>query len=40
MASMHERDGLVQQAYFIIKVTGLAMVQPASSGFWKAPLGL
>ena len=29
---------LMEKAYFIFKMTGAAMVQPASSDFWKAPL--
>ena len=29
---------LMEKAYFIFKMTGTAMVQPASSDFWKAPL--
>ena len=28
----------MEKAYFIFKMTGAAMVQPASSDFWKAPL--
>ena len=28
---------LLEKAYFIIKPTGRAMVQPASSDEWKAP---
>ena len=27
----------MEKAYFIFKMTGAAMVQPASSDFWKAP---
>ena len=29
---------LLEKAYFIIKPTGRAMVRPASSDKWKAPL--
>jgi len=39
---MHEGNRfsskLLEKAYFIFKMTGAAMVQPASSDFWKAPL--
>ena len=28
---------LLEKAYFIVKMTGLAMVRLASSDFWKAP---
>ena len=39
---MHEGNvfdqKLLEKAYFIFKMTGPAMVQPASSDFWKAPL--
>ena len=28
---------LLEKAYFIVKMTGLAMVRLASSEFWKAP---
>ena len=28
----------LNKAYFIFKMTGPAVVRPASSGFWKAPL--
>ena len=28
---------LLEKAYFIVKMTGLAMVWLASSDFWKAP---
>ena len=31
---------IFQEAYFIVKMTGLAMIQPASSEFWKPPLVL
>ena len=27
-----------KSTFFIVKMTGLAMVLPASSNFWKAPL--
>ena len=42
---MHEENVFFQQkllekAYFILKLTGRAMVRPASSDFWKAPLVL
>ena len=29
---------LLEKAYFIFKITDAAMVRPASSDFWKAPL--
>ena len=29
---------LLEKAYFIFKLTGPAMVRPASSDKWKAPL--
>ena len=29
---------LLEKAYFIVEMTGLAMVRLASSDFWKAPL--
>jgi len=29
---------LLEKDYFIFKMTGLTMVRPASSDFWKAPL--
>ena len=29
---------LEKSTFFIVKMTGPAMVQPASSDFWKAPL--
>ena len=40
---MHEGNGffskkLLEKAYFIFKLTGPAMVRPASSDKWKAPL--
>ena len=28
---------LLEKAYFIVKMTGLVMVWPASSDFWKVP---
>ena len=38
---MHEGDGfpqkLLEKAYSFVKMTGPAMVRPASSDFWKAP---
>ena len=43
---MHEENvfffqqKLLEKAYFILKLTGRAMVRPASSDFWKAPLVL
>ena len=30
---------LLENVYFISKMPGLAMVRPASSDLWKAPLG-
>ena len=41
--SIHEGDGFwskkyLEKAYFVLKITGLAMIWPASSDFWKAPL--
>ena len=39
---VHEGNGvstkLLEKTFFIVKVTGPAMVQPASSDFWKVPL--
>ena len=32
------QQNLLENAYFITKMPGLAMVRPASSDFWKAPL--
>ena len=32
------QQSLLEKAYFIAKMSGLAMVRPASSDFWKAPL--
>ena len=32
------QQNLLENAYFIAKMPGLAMVRPASSGLWKAPL--
>ena len=29
---------LLEKAYFIFKMTDAAMLRPASSDFWKAPL--
>ena len=29
---------LLEKAYFTFKMTGPAMVRPASSDFWKVPL--
>ena len=34
---LHQK--LLEKAYFIFRMTGAAMVQPASSDFWKAPSG-
>ena len=39
---MHKLEMVVQRnflekAYFIAKMFGQAMIQPASSDFWKAP---
>ena len=39
---MHKGDGcaainLLEKAYFIAKMFGQAMIQPASSDIWKAP---
>ena len=41
--SMHEGNGvstktLKKKALFIVKMTGPAMIRPASSDFWKVPL--
>ena len=30
------QQNLLQKTYFIAKMSGLAMVRPASSDFWKA----
>ena len=30
-------EKLLEKAYFIFKMTGLPMVWPTSSDFWKAP---
>ena len=44
LSSMHEGNGfflskkLLEKAYFIFELTGPAMVRPASSNKWKAPL--
>ena len=39
---VHEGNGvstkLLEKTFFIVKVTGPAMVRPASSDFWKVPL--
>ena len=32
------QQNLLEKAYFIAKKSGPAMVRPASSDFWKAPL--
>ena len=32
------QQSLLKKACFIAKISGLAMVRPASSDFWKAPL--
>ena len=32
------QQNLLENAYFIAKMPGLAMVRPASSDLWKAPL--
>ena len=32
------QQNLLEKAYFIAKVSGPAMIRPASSDFWKAPL--
>ena len=32
------QQNLFEKAYFIVKMSGLAMAWPASSDFWKAPL--
>ena len=31
------QQNLLEKAYFIAKMSGLTMVRPASSDFWKAP---
>ena len=31
------QQNLLEKAYFIARMSGLAMVGPASSDFWKAP---
>ena len=33
------QQNLLEKAYFVAKMSGPAMVRPASSHFWKAPLG-
>ena len=32
------QQNLLEKAYFIAKMSGLTIVQPASPDFWKAPL--
>ena len=32
------QQNLLEKAYFFVKMTGPAMVRPASSEFWKTPL--
>ena len=32
------QQNLLEKAYFIAKMSGLTMVRPVSSDFWKAPL--
>ena len=32
------QQNLLEKTYFIAKMSGLTMVRPASSDFWKAPL--
>ena len=34
------QQNLLEKVYLITKISGLAMVRPASSDFWKAPLVL
>ena len=34
---MFFQQNLSEKAYFIAKMSGLAMVLPASSDFWKVP---
>ena len=34
------QQNLLEKAYFVFKITGLAIVRPASSDFWKEPLVL
>ena len=31
------QQNLLEKAYFVAKMSGLTMVQPASSDFWKVP---
>ena len=31
------QENLLEKAYFVAKMSGLAMVRPASSDFWKTP---
>ena len=33
------QQNLLENVYFISKMPGLAMLRPASSDLWKAPLG-
>ena len=35
---MFSQQKFLEKAYFIVKMIGPAMVQPASSDFWKGPL--
>ena len=37
MKEMVFQQKLLVKAYFIVKMTSPAMVQPASSDFWKVP---
>ena len=32
------QQNVLEKAYFIAKISGPAMVRPASSDFWEAPL--
>ena len=34
------QQNLLEKIHLITKISGLAMVRPASSDFWKAPLVL
>ena len=38
MVFSKKKKKLLEKVYFIVKMTGTAMVKPASSDFWKAPL--
>ena len=38
MKEIVSHQKLFEKAYFIFKMTGPAMVRPANSDFWKAPL--